>query len=78
MKSSLPTNITLGFALLATSSNLLAQISDYYNVDENGNGTLASHDESSVFYFGGFVYSQVAPDPSGGITNSPVLIYDLG
>ncbi len=68
----------MGFALLATSSNLLAQISDYYNVDENGNGTLASHDESSVFYFAGFVYSQMAPDPSGGITNNSVLIYDLG
>jgi hypothetical protein len=70
------------FIAAVTASTLMAQqipISDVSNVDENGNGTFASDERLAPadFLFEGFAYSYQAPDPSGGITNSPVLIYDL-
>lgn len=44
-----------------------------YSLDENGDGTLGSPLIGGPFP----MPFEVAPDPTGGITNSPVLIYSL-
>jgi hypothetical protein len=56
------------FILVASVTALHAQP---YTVDGNGNGTLGSIFSQSPMPF------QVASDPTGGITSSPVLIYSL-
>jgi len=69
MKPSCKAIIVLSFVLAVSANTLFAQP---YSFDENGNGTqfIALQPFSLPF--------EVAPDPSGGITNSPVLIYVLG
>lgn len=57
------------FILVALAGTLFAQP---YTFDENGNG-LGFGDFHSFALPG-----QLVPDPSGGITNSPVLMYSLG
>lgn len=64
------TLLLLGFILAASSSGLWAQP---YSVDEYGNGTLGSPLAGGPYP----MPYQVAPDPTGGITTSPVLIYSL-
>jgi hypothetical protein len=69
MKQSYKRMVILGFTLAASAGTLFAQP---YTFDENGNG----------FTYSGMVtglplMSHVAPDPTGGITTSPVLIYSL-
>lgn len=56
--------------LAATASPLWAQP---YTLDENGNGTYNPEPTPSFPP----MPVQVAPDPTGGITNSAVLIYNL-
>ncbi len=61
------------FVLAATAaSRLLAQP---YQMDKNGNGTTT--DLLSKPPIVSSLPFEVAPDPTGGITNSPVLIYSL-
>jgi len=59
----------LSFALVVSANTLFAQP---YTFDENGNGIqlIALNPMAMPF--------EVAPDPSGGISTSPVLIYSLG
>ena len=69
MKPSCKAIIVLSFVLAVSANTLFAQP---YSFDENGNGTqLIAYQPFSLPF-------EVAPDPSGGITNSPVLIYFLG
>jgi hypothetical protein len=69
MKPSCKAVIVLSFVLAVSANTLFAQP---YSFDENGNGTqLIAFNPFSLPF-------EVAPDPSGGITNSPVLIYFLG
>jgi hypothetical protein len=62
--------LAFSILLLASTGTLFAQP---YSFDENGNGlTYAGINNGSP------LPDQVAPDPTGGITTSPVLIYELG
>lgn len=61
--------IALSFILVLSTSTLFAQP---YTFDENGNGIQY---EALQAYP---LPHEVVPDPSGGITTSPVLIYSLG
>jgi hypothetical protein len=69
MKKSFKAIIVLSFTLVVSANALFAQP---YSFDENGNGIqyIALNPHPLPF--------EVAPDPSGGITTSPVLIYSLG
>jgi hypothetical protein len=69
MKPSCEAIIVLSFVLAVSANTLVAQP---YSFDENGNGTQLIAFEPFLLPF------EVAPDPSGGITSSPVLIYFLG
>lgn len=60
--------VTLSFILMASAGTLFAQP---YSFDENGNGTRDVALNPFPIQF------QVAPDPTGGIATSPVLIYSL-
>jgi hypothetical protein len=73
MKLSLKSIIVFGFVAALTARTFCAQTSDGFNFDENGYGSIIS-DHQGV----GPLWSEVAADPSDGITNSSVLIYDLG
>jgi hypothetical protein len=69
MKRSFKAVIVSSFTLALSASMLFAQP---YSLDENGNGI-------QYIAFNPFpLPSEVAPDPTGGITTSPVLIYSLG
>ncbi len=68
MKQTYRGSVTLGFILMASAGPLFAQP---YSFDENGNGTRDVALNPFPIQF------QVAPDPTGGITTSPVLIYSL-
>lgn len=72
MKPSGKAVIALSFSLALMAGPLFA---DAYNFDENGVFTY-----SDVFgtYWQGTGLSELAPDPSGGITNSLVLIFNTG
>jgi hypothetical protein len=69
MKQSCKAIIALSFILAVAASTLFAQP---YSFDENGDGIqyIAFNPRPLPF--------EVASDPSGGITSSPVLIYSLG
>ena len=73
MKQSCKAIIALSFILAVSANTLFAQP---YSFDENGNGTseflLSLPPLLTPLPF------EVAPDPSGGISTSPVLIYSLG
>lgn len=69
MKPSCKAIIVLSFVLAVSAKTLFAQP---YSFDENGNGTQLIAYQPFTLPF------EVAPDPSGGIINSPVLIYLLG
>jgi hypothetical protein len=62
--------IVLSALVLGVSANTL--IAQPYAFDENGNGQQYIALQPHPLPF------EVAPDPSGGITSSPVLIYLLG
>jgi hypothetical protein len=69
MSQSFRTISASGLILVALASRLFAQP---YTFDENGNGFTS-------FAYPPFpLLGEVVPDPSGGITNSPVLMYPLG
>jgi hypothetical protein len=69
MKSFYKGILLLSIILAASAGKLFAQP---YIFDENGNGS------ASPGTITGFALPyQVAPDPTGGITTSPVLIYSL-
>lgn len=80
MKNSGRAIVGAGVVVLSVASTLFARPSDFFNLDENGNGTYVSDFMSLTFQFGGPVdASAVLPDPSGGNTNlTSVLVYDLG
>ena len=61
--------MALSFILVISASTLFAQP---YTFDENGNGI------QYIAYLPFPLSYQLAPDPSRGITTSPVLIYSLG
>jgi len=68
MKASCEAVIVLSFVLVVSATTLFAQP---YSFDENGNGIqYIAHNPYPLSF-------KVAPDPSGGITSSPVLIYFL-
>ena len=69
MKKSCKAMFVLSFILAISDNTLFAQP---YSFDENGNGIqdIALNPMPLPF--------EVAPDPSGGISTSPVLIYSLG
>ena len=69
MNQSCRTIIVLSFILAVSAGTLFAQP---YSFDENGNGTRYIALNPYLLPF------EVAPDPSRGITTSPVLIYSLG
>jgi hypothetical protein len=60
--------ISFGFIAVVSVSTLYSQP---YILDENGNGRSVSTLVPFALPF------EVAPDPTGGIANSPVLIYSL-
>jgi hypothetical protein len=69
MKSFYKGILAFSILLLASAGKLFAQP---YSFDENGNGlTYAGTDNGFPLPY------QVAPDPTGGITTSSVLIYSL-
>lgn len=61
--------ITFSFVSVVSASTLFAQP---YTFDENGNGVQYAGLEAYPLSY------EVVPDPTGGITTSPVLIYSLG
>jgi hypothetical protein len=69
MKQSYKSKIASSFILVVSASTLFAQP---YIFDENGNGI------QYVAYNPYPLSFEVVPDPTGGITTSPVLIYSLG
>jgi hypothetical protein len=62
--------LATGIILAVSATTLFAQP---YSFDENGNGTLGSPLDGGPYP----MPFQVTADPTGGITNSPVLIYSL-
>jgi hypothetical protein len=73
MKRSCKAAVALGFIVAVSGGTLCAQP---YTFDENGNGFannlfLQPSGPTPLPY-------EVVPDPTGGITGSPVLIYSLG
>ncbi|MGD0745003.1 MAG: PEP-CTERM sorting domain-containing protein [Verrucomicrobiota bacterium] len=67
MKRLTKTLLALGCAYAITATSLFAQAIPIFTFDEFGNGT----------YNGTPLPSALSPDPSGGITTSPVLVYSL-
>lgn len=70
MKQSCKAIVVLSFILAVSANTLFAQP---YWFDQNGNGTRYAGSISLLP-----LSFEVAPDPSGGITSSSVLIYSLG
>ena len=66
MKQSIKALIVSGLTLVVSATTLFAQ-GGLFTIDENGNGN----------FNGNPLPFTVGPDPSGGVTTSPVLIYTL-
>jgi hypothetical protein len=69
MEKSFQVIFVLSFTFVISATKLFAQP---YSLDENGNGFQYIELNPFPMPF------EVAPDPSGGISTSPVLIYSLG
>jgi hypothetical protein len=69
MKKSFQRIFVLSFTFVILATKLFAQP---YSLDENGNGLQYIELDPFPMPF------EVVPDPSGGVRNSPVLIYSLG
>jgi len=67
MKQSTKALVVSGFTLVVSATALFGQAGPLFTIDENGNGDLS----------GVPLPVTVGPDPSGGVTTSPVLIYTL-
>ena len=67
MKQSTKALIVSGLTLVVSATTLFGQAGPLFTFDENGNGN----------FNGTPLPFTVGPDPSGGVTTSPVLIYTL-